>query len=131
MEPLEELDLEGFEYFLTEVQKVINNFSEEAGKSGLAWEKGYPKKEEGFAGRIVCGRADFAGQLKKDGSPMWHCPFKFARDYYILEDESGKFVASADTKQDLEERLTNDRRIRKAKYKGCPAFSFDKRVELL
>ena len=131
MEPLDELDLEGFEYFLTEVQQIINNFNEKAAKSGLAWEKGYPKKEEGFAGRIVCGRADFAGQLKKDGSPMWHCPFKFARDYYILEDKGGKFVSSADTKQDLEERLTDDRIIKKAKYKGCPAFSFDKRVELL
>jgi hypothetical protein len=131
MEPLEELDLEGFEYFLTEVQQVINNFSEKVGKSGLAWEKGYPKKEEGFAGRIVCGRADFAGQLKKDGNPMWYCPFKFARDYYHLEDGEGKFIASSDNKEGLQDRLKEGFKIKKLKYAGCPAFSFDKRVELL
>ena len=131
MEPLDELDLEGFEYFLTDIQKVINNFNKKTATSGLAWDKGYPSKEEGFAGKIVCGRADRIGQLKKDGTLMWHCPFKFPRDYYILEDKDGNFISSADQKEVLEPKFSKGCTIKKEKYAGCPAFSFDKRVELL
>ena len=88
-------------------------------------------RDAGFAGRVVCGRADYAGQLKKDGTPMWHCPFKFPRDYYVLVNEKGDWVASADERETLVGRAKNGLKIEKAKYEGCPAFSFDKRIELL
>ena len=62
---------------------------------------------------------------------MWHCPFKFARDYYVLEDESGQWVASADCKKDLQNKKRKGLKIKKVKYDGCPAFSFDKDDDLL
>ena len=131
MEPLDNDELDGFEYFLTEIQSVINNFNKETAVKNLAFEKGYLGRDDGFAGRVVCGRAEYAGQLKKDGTPMWHCPFKFARDYYVLEDESGQWVASADCKKDLQDKKRKGLKIKKVKYDGCPAFSFDKDDDLL
>jgi hypothetical protein len=131
MEPLDGDELEGFEYFLTEVQQIINNFNETAASKNLAYDKGYLGRDDGFAGRVVCGRAEFAGQLKKDGTPMWHCPFKFAREFYVLVDKDGVRVASADLKKDLKEKKTKDLKIEKVKYDGCPAFSFDKPSPLL
>lgn len=131
MEPLEDDELEGFEYFLTEVQQIINNFNEVSASKNLAYDKGYLDRDAGFAGKVVCGRAEYAGQLKKDGTPMWHCPFKFPRDYYVLVNEKGEWVSSADNKKDLKEKAVGGLKIEKAKYEGCPAFSFDKRMELL
>ena len=133
MEPIDTDELEGFEHFLTEVQKTINNFNEETAKSNLAYDQGYPKKEDGFAGKIVCGFADYAGKLKKDGTPMWHCPFKFAFDYYHLLDEEGNYLSSAYDKETLQKKLDDGRgsEIKKLRYKGCPAFRVDNVSNLL
>jgi hypothetical protein len=131
MNPLEDDELEGFEYFLTEIQQIINNFNEVLASKNLAYNKGYLGRDDGFAGRVVCGRADYAGQLKKDGTPMWHCPFKFPREFYTLVDKSGTRIASADLKKDLESKKNKGLKIEKVKYGGCPAFSFDKPMELL
>jgi hypothetical protein len=135
MNSLDTDELEGFEYFLTEIQGVINNFTEKTGKSSLAYDKGYPAKEDGFAGKIVCGRAEYKGQLKKDGTLMWHCPFKFPQTYYAAVDEEGNRVLSAfstkELKKDLEAKGFNLLKIEKVKYDGCPAFSFDKDDDLL
>ena len=111
MNPLDDDELEGFEYFLTEVQQIINNFNEVLASKNLAYNKGYLGKDDGFAGRVVCGRADYAGQLKKDGTPMWHCPFKFPREFYTLVDTSGVRIASADLKEDLKSKETKDLKI--------------------
>ena len=125
MAPLDDIDLDGFEYFLTEVQQVINNFDEKSAIANLAWDKGFPQKEDGFSGKIVCGRADYTGQLKKDGSLMWHCPFKFKFDYYVLFDCNNEPIKSAYEKQELEnlKRQHKDSNIKKMHYSGCPAFS--------
>ena len=128
---MDEDELDGFEYFLTEVQQIINNFNIDVASKNLAYDKGYLGRDEGFAGRVVCGRAEYAGQLKKNGAPMWHCPFKFAREYYVLVDKDGVRVASADLKKDLKEKETKGLKIEKAKYGGCPAFSFDNPTDLL
>ncbi len=133
MKQIAEDELEGFEYFLTEVQSIINNFNEKSAIGGLAFHKGYPSKEEGFSGKIVCGRADYKGQLKKDGNVMWHCPFKFPTDYFVLLDKENNIVSSSYNKKDLDSKIKNkiDLRIEKRKYAGCPAFKFDKVTELL
>ena len=133
MQPLDDLDLEGFEYFLTDIQKVINNFNEKTAVSGLAWDKGYPAKEDGFAGKIVCGRATYVGQLKKNGDLMWHCPFKFPFDYYHLLGDNDKFIKSSYVKKDLQCMLDEGvgTHIESKKYSGCPSFSFDKSVDLI
>ena len=133
MEPIDTDELEGFENFLTEVQEIINNFNEKTAKSNLAYDKGYPKKEDGFAGKIVCGFADYAGKLKKDGTPMWHCPFKFAFDYYHLLDKDGEFVSSSYDAESLQKKLDDGigNEIKKLRYKGCPAFRVDNVSNLL
>ena len=133
MEEIDTDELEGFEHFLTEIQKVINNFDENLAKSNLAKDMGYPKKEDGFAGKIVCGFADYAGKLKKDGTPMWHCPFKFAFDYYHLLGEEGEFIASAYEREFLQNLLDegDGYEIKKLRYKGCPAFRVDNVSNLL
>ena len=133
MEPLDTEEIEGFEYFLTEVQLIINNFNRDSATKNLAYTKGYLGRDDGFAGRVVCGRADYEGQLKKDGTLMWHCPFKFPKTYYVITDKDGLILSSAEKEDDLKEKLSGGLgiSIEKRKYEGCPAFSFDSPMELL
>lgn len=126
MEQIHEDELQGFEFFLTEVQKTINNFTEEAAKSNLAFNMGYGK---GFTGKVVCGRSTYKGQLKKDGTVMWSCPMKHPFDYYHLLGEDDKILASAFEKSELleKQKVFLNSRIEKKKYSGCPAFNFSKK----
>ena len=129
MNELEEDELEGFEYFLTEIQSILNNFNEKTAVSNMAFDKGYPKKEDGFSGKVVCGRADYVGHLKKDGSLMWHCPMKFAFDYYVLIDEQGTILSSSYEKTPLDQKRKDGIgfMVEKRKYDGCPKFSYQKK----
>ncbi|WP_396180070.1 RecB family exonuclease [Flavobacterium sp.] len=133
MSEVAEDELEGFEYFLTQIQSIINNFNEKSAIDGLAYNKGFPSKEEGFSGRVVCGRAEYKGQLKKDGTLMWHCPFKFPFDYFVLLDEDKNIISSSYVKEELNKKRKNGLgfSIEKRKYSGCPAFRFDNINELL
>jgi len=133
MQPLEDVDLEGFEYFLSEIQTIINNFNESSATSNLAWDKGYPKKEDGFSGRVVCGRAEYVGQLKKDGNLMWHCPFKFPFKYYVLLDDKMEFLKSSYEKAELDKLRKEGKGfvVEEKQYSGCPAFSIDRPQDLL
>lgn len=119
-----EEDLDGFEYFLTEIQKIINEFNSDDAGSNLAYNKGFPLPEEGFSKRLLCGFADYPGHLKKDGSLRWHCPFKFEFDYYILLDDSGEIIKTSKNKEELKKlKKENAGSIIESKnYGGCPAF---------
>ena len=77
-----------------------------------------PKKDDGFCGPLNCGFAKHKGQLKKDGTLMWHCPFKFDFEYYSLTDETGKVIKNSFSKEDLDESKGS---IELKKYDGCPA----------
>tara|TARA_R110000824_G_scaffold244366_6_gene433131 strand:+ start:1280 stop:2338 length:1059 start_codon:yes stop_codon:yes gene_type:complete len=127
MAAISDYELMGFEHFLTEIQALVDNFTEEDAQENMAHAKGYPKPEEGFAGKIVCGFAKFKGQLKKDGNVMWHCPFKFGFDYFVALDEKGVITKSAHKKEDLSEF----KKVEKRKYAGCPAFNLDDDSDLL
>lgn len=127
MDHVSEEELDGFELFLTEIQKIINNFDEKTATSSFAYHKGYPSKDAGFSGRAVCGRAEYAGQLKKDGTPMWHCKAKFAQDFWQLKSESGEIIKSSflNEKQilkDLQKKYPNSK-IEKFAFAGCPCFN--------
>ena len=111
-------ELQGFEYFLEHVFKLINNYDEHKAKSNFAAHQPFPKKEEGFKGPLNCGFAKYPGQLKKDGTPMWHCEHKFAFDYYACIDEKGKQIASSKNKDDV---INLNGKIVKKHYAGCPA----------
>lgn len=120
MKPLHDLDLEGFEYQLTEMQKYINNFSIKDAKGNMAYDHGYPK-DKSFGGLVMCGRAKFAGEKKKNGEPMWFCPMKFAFDYYEVKNADGKIVKSYFV-EDFDESLVPEGCTFSLKhYSGCPA----------
>ena len=110
--------LSGFEYYLEHIYKIINNFKESDAKSNFASEQPMPKRDEGFCGPLNCGFAKHKGQLKKDGTLMWHCPFKFDFEYYSLVNENGDLIKNSFEKDKLDETKGE---IQLKKYKGCPA----------
>ena len=119
--------LNGFEYYLSHIYKIINNFSEKDASSNFAAHQPMPKKGEGFCGALNCGFAKYPGHKKKNGDPMWHCDFKFPYDYYALLDEDGTIIKTALTKQPLREAVgvgwssAKNCKIIKKHYEGCPA----------
>ena len=110
--------LSGFEYYLEHVYTIINNFTESDATSNLASTKPMPKRDEGFCGPLNCGFAKYKGQLKKDGTLMWHCPFKFDFEYYSLIDADGNLLKNSFNKEDLDESKGE---IKHQSYGGCPA----------
>jgi len=122
MEPLSEKDLSDFELHLTEVQKVIDNFSERDAYSNFAADKPMPS-DGSFSGKLSCGFAKYKGQLKKDGNPMWHCPYKFDFIYYALRDKENKIVKTAfgEDAGDLFKGMPEGFKVTKEQYAGCPA----------
>ncbi len=120
-------ELEGFEIFLTQVQKVINNFNEKAALADMAYHKGFG---QGFTGRTVCGQGMNPNALKKDGTPMWACAAKWPFDYYVLLDEKKTVIGSSLDKIDLEQKQTKypNSKIEKRKYEGCPAWNVKKKI---
>lgn len=110
--------LSGFEYYLEHVYTIINNFTESDAKSNLASTKPMPKRDEGFCGPLNCGFAKYKGQLKKDGTLMWHCPFKFDFEYYSLIDADGNLLKTSFNKEDLDDSKGE---IKHQSYGGCPA----------
>ena len=116
-------ELKGFEYYLTDIQKVVDNFNESLAKDNFAKDKGYPEKYNGFSGQLICGRADSPTHKKKDGSIMWGCSFKFAKFYWVLLDENGGIVRTADIKRELP-KAKKGQKVERRFYSGCPKYSF-------
>jgi|TARA_B100000085_G_scaffold285270_1_gene320735 hypothetical protein len=113
-----EEQLKGFEEYLSYIYEIINNYSEEDARSNFAAYQERPTKSQGFKGPLNCGFAKFQGQLKKDGSPMWHCEHKFAFEYYALLNEDGEILQSSMKEEDLD---SSKGVIEKRHYEGCPA----------
>jgi len=122
MNQLSDEELDGFEYFLTEIQEIINKFDENKAKSNFAFDQGYPKKEDGFAGKLVCGRADYEGQLKKDGSLMWHCSSKFPFFYYHIFNDKKEFITSIREEEFSEKMIPKGGSFEMKYYEGCQKF---------
>jgi len=121
---IRDAELKGFEYFLTEIQSVVDNFSEKDARSNFAAKQDYPS-DGSFGGPLSCGFAKKPGQLKKDGTLMWHCPYKFSYDYYQLINKDGVIIKSALEESLLvNEKLDTDT-IAKKHYKGCPHWQED------
>ena len=114
--------LSGFEYYLEHIYKIINSFTESDAKSNFASSQPMPKRDEGFCGPLNCGFAKHKGQLKKDGTLMWHCPFKFDFEYYSLIDEKGNLIKNSFSKEDLDESKGS---IELKTYDGCPAHTLN------
>lgn len=119
-----ENDIVGFEEYLKYIQIKIDSFVEKDNKSNLAADLGYTEK--GFKGLVKCGRANFPGQLKKDGTKMWYCPQKFAFEYYVLVDKDNKVRYSSFTESGLPNKPDLKKEMRK--YDGCPAHNVKNKI---
>jgi len=111
-------ELDGFSEYLTYITQYLSNFTFEKAISGLAAEKGFPK-DGGFKGRVMCGRAKFPGDLKKNGELAYFCPHKFPYTYHAVFDNSGEYIYSSREKPDLKD----GENIVEQEYKGCWYFN--------
>lgn len=117
--------LMGFEHYLANTQGKFDSFTEKDAYLNFAADQGMPS-DGSFGGTLSCGFAKRPGQLKKDGTPMWHCTAKFAYDYYNVK-KDGKLIKSYLNKEDIS--LKEGEIIETERYLGCPRFR-DKVAEL-
>ncbi len=120
MEPLDEHDLHGFEHHLTEMQHYLDNFTEGMATKNMAAYKGFPS-DGSFSCKLLCGFAKEKGQLKKDGTPMWHCGMKFDFFYYEVKDAEGNVVRSYFDDEFSEDLVPKGGSFEMKYYAGCPA----------
>ena len=122
---LSDEELQGFEVELTEIQKYLDQFSIKDSTNNLAAKADYPK-DNSFGGPLQCGYAKEKGQLKKDGSKMYHCPYKFEFYYYKINDLQGNMVTSCflEAYDEFVKKYPEDKFLYEMiHYKGCPAFN--------
>lgn len=111
--------LNGFEQYLIYLQDRVNTFHEK-----MAWLSFAADREPhdgGFNGKLLCGFAKAPKELKKDGTPKWHCAYKFPFEYFILTNSKGDTLKTSMNLKDLNPK-TGEKVIR-AKYNGCPRFN--------
>ncbi len=122
MPALTEEELDGFQSELTEIQKYLDSFDIQTAFSNLAARQDYPK-DDSFSGPLQCGRASKKGELKKDGTIKWHCPYKFDFYYYKICDMKGTMVTSCFL-EDFDEyvkKYPEDKYLYQTMwYQGCP-----------
>ena len=128
MGDLSDEELEGFEYYLTEVQEFINNFSETDANSNLAATKSFPS-DGTFGGPLACGKDGYKmrkGQplLDGEGNPIkaFICPYRKPTTYYALLNSSGKVIKSVfeEEKNTLHANSEEGETIEERHYEGCP-----------
>jgi ATP-dependent helicase/DNAse subunit B len=110
-----DVTLKGFEHYLQKINETLNNFSEEQAVQNFAADK--KPKGGGFNGSLLCGLAKSPNEKKKDGQPMWACPYKFSFKYFILKDKNGKIL-----KSDFNNSFTpkEEETVEELTYQGCP-----------
>jgi len=112
--------LKGFEAYLEEFYKKLINYNEDTAVSNFAADKPKPS-DGGWGGCLNCGFARYEGHLKKDGTEMWACPYKFGRVYYAIKDSEDKVKKTSLNQEDLKPK--KGEKLVKMTYKGCPKFS--------
>ena len=115
---------QGLEIFLAEIQKIINGFNLETAKSNFAKDKGFPS-DGSFSGRLQCGFGKKPGQIKRDGTPMWDCPYKWGFKYYGVFDKGGKILRTyfLDEAYLIEYNPEDGEYLQMMKYNGCPKWN--------
>jgi hypothetical protein len=128
MEPISDKELDGLEFYLTEVQKFIDNFDEEDAVSNFAGSQGYPS-DGTFGGPLMCGKDGFkiskgSPLLDKEGNPIvaYICPYRKPMDYYVVKNAEGKIIKSVFEEEKDSLCFDEDKGefIEKLSYKGCP-----------
>jgi hypothetical protein len=107
----------GFEYYLKAMQERVNKFNINTAKSAFAADQ--EPHDGGFNGKLLCGFAKSPDQKKKDGTKMWHCPYRFPIDYYTVKDKNGKVLYSVFKAADLKPTKEGET-VEKCHYEGCP-----------
>lgn len=108
--------LKGLEYYLADAQTKVSNFTEKDAKRHFAADYEPPKGE--FKGKLLCGFAKRPDQLKKDGTKMWYCAYKFPFDYYAILKSNGEIAYTVFKKE--EAKLKDGEKIELRHYEGCP-----------
>lgn len=106
----------GFKYYLEATQLRVEGFNEHVAKSNFAADQ--PAGKDTFSGKSLCGFAKSPTQLKKDGTPMWHCPYRFAFEYYAIK-RGTETIQAAFKKADLRPLKVGEK-IELCQYAGCP-----------
>lgn len=125
-QPLQEISfgkdvLSGFEQYLGYISNYLENFSIEDAYSNFAADQPYPKKDQGFCGRLLCGYGKFPGHKNKNGDEYYVCSYKWPFDYYALIDkETQKVIKTSFEEKDL--KANARQMIEKRYYSGCPKF---------
>jgi hypothetical protein len=115
-EPISADALEGFEYYLTDIQNYLDHFTIEEAYKGFAKNKGY-MKDGTFGGIMKCGKIG----IKKDGiTPFYVCPYRQAFNYYELQNEKGEVVKKAREDNILDVMPKKGQKLVEKKYNGCP-----------
>lgn len=122
MPPVSEDEMHGFGYFLQFIGEQMKNFNFEKAKLNYAKDMPKPERDEGFSGCLKCGFAKHKDQLKKDGTKMWHCNYKFDLSYYVITDSNGDIKHKSLYRKDLMKYTDNPKDIELRYYNGCPAF---------
>jgi|TARA_R100001163_G_C5060256_1_gene197049 hypothetical protein len=122
MKALDEDELKGFEMQLCEIQKYLDGFSEKDARKNYAAHQGFPT-DNSFTGKLLCGFATQKGELKKDGSPKWHCPMKFDFFFYEVWDAHKNRIGSYFEEEFAETLVPEGGGYEMKYYQGCPAHS--------
>ena len=131
IDDITESELDGLELQLSSIQEYLESFTEDVARSNYAFDqhqenRGYPK-DGTFGGRLMCGKD---GPKISKGEPVldengdvvmaYICPFRKAKEYFVLIDESGAILKSSDDKSDLKAICEEGLFIEKREYAGCP-----------
>lgn len=114
----------GFELMLEDAQRIIDNFTEETGRSNFASKQKFTSGK-GFKGPLMCGWAGRGfvtspTQRKKDGSLMFHCPYRFPFKYFALCNQDGEVIRSSKERSELTPNEEKGEFVIEKKYGGCP-----------
>lgn len=107
--------LNGFEYYLEYIQEKLDNFTIQDATSRFSYDQ--PMKK-GFSGRLVCG-ASSPDEKKKDGTPKWHCQYRFSFPYWALRKDDDTIIKTS-FQNDLVP--TAGQKVTEEFYEGCPRF---------
>jgi hypothetical protein len=132
-----EEELDGFEYFLTEVQDYLDNFDFNTATSGYAAEKGFPS-DGTFGGLLQCGKDGYkisrgSPVLDDNGDPIkaYICPFRKPFEYYEVLDKDGnlKKTYSLDDGDKISVNEDAGERVELKMYQGCPHWESKKKTK--
>lgn len=112
----------GFEQFLGQAYKEIVAFQPKDRWKNPAAKQPYPA-DKSFSGPTMCGRSKHKGHMVKDGSKeQYHCPVKWAFEFFALVDKDGNQLKTSLDEKDLKIK-EEGQKIEKRHWGGCEFFN--------